>query len=251
MNKSELLELFQQVAEQTIAPEEGVEKALAQATGCDVPGLNLDLHRERRTGVGEVVFGQGKSDEHLVGAFKGLRKSGPVLGTKLSTAQGEMLLTHFPEGEFHAQSGLFALDLSMDMERRPQAAELMIVTAGSSDFPVALEALGSARFFGLDVGMTSDVGVAGLHRLTPHLENLRKSRLIIVCAGMEGALPSVLGGLVSCPIIAVPTSVGYGASFQGLAALLGMLNSCSPGLAVVNIDNGFGAAVLAKRLLAM
>jgi NCAIR mutase (PurE)-related protein len=140
-------------------------------------------------------------------------------------------------------------DLLTD-EATIQHVDVLIVTAGTSDLPVAREALGTARFFGLNARLVVDVGVAGLHRLEPHLEALRQARVVIAVAGMEGALPSVMGGLVKAPIIAVPTSTGYGANFSGLTPLLAMLNSCAPGVGVVNIDNGFGAAALAKKILA-
>ncbi|MEF8822546.1 MAG: nickel pincer cofactor biosynthesis protein LarB [Desulfohalobiaceae bacterium] len=216
-------------------------------------GVCVDPHRGLRTGQAEVVYGGGKSQEQLREAVSGIHHSGqPVLATKLTPDQGQMLLEHFPGGTFREEAGLFALGRELDLEP-PHATQgdAIVVAAGASDMPVALEALGTARFFGVRAGLVTDVGVAGLHRITPHLESLYQARMLIVIAGMEGALASVLGGMLDKPILAVPTSVGYGASFQGLAALLGMLNSCAPGVSVVNIDNGFGAALNAAKIIQM
>ncbi|MFP4212945.1 MAG: nickel pincer cofactor biosynthesis protein LarB [Desulfohalobiaceae bacterium] len=216
----------------------------------EMQGVCLDLQRRQRTGLGEVVYARGKSQEQLQQAVSGLwAAKDPVLVTKLEPEQGNFLQQEFPQGEYWPQPGLFVLGRKLDLEP-PWSGQgrICIVTAGSSDLPVALEALGSAEFYGLQAGLICDVGVAGLHRITPYLSQLADSRLLIVVAGMEGALPSVLGGMLGKPTIAVPTSVGYGASFSGLSSLLGMLNTCAPGIAVVNIDNGFGAAVLALKL---
>ncbi|MFO8032828.1 MAG: nickel pincer cofactor biosynthesis protein LarB [Desulfohalobiaceae bacterium] len=216
----------------------------------ELQGVCLDLQRRQRTGLGEVVYAKGKSREQLQQAVSGLWSGkDPVLVTKLEPEQGQFLELEFPQGRFWPDPGLFVLGRELDLEPPWQnQGQLCIVTAGASDLPVALEALGTARFYGLQAGLICDVGVAGLHRITPHLFQLEESRLLIVVAGMEGALPSVLGGMLGKPTIAVPTSVGYGASFSGLSSLLGMLNTCAPGIAVVNIDNGFGAAVLALKL---
>jgi hypothetical protein len=214
-------------------------------------GVCVDPHRGLRTGQAEVVYGGGKSPDQLREAVAGIHESGqPVLATKLTPEQGRTLLERFPGGTFREEAGLFALDGELDLDPpHPAKGDAVVVAAGASDMPVALEALGTARFFGVRTGLVTDVGVAGLHRITPHLENLHQARILIVVAGMEGALASVLGGMLDKPILAVPTSVGYGASFQGLAALLGMLNSCAPGVSVVNIDNGFGAALNAVKIL--
>ncbi|MCF8107457.1 MAG: nickel pincer cofactor biosynthesis protein LarB [Desulfohalobiaceae bacterium] len=216
-------------------------------------GLSLDTHRETRTGQGEVVFAPGKSPDQLIGAVSGLGAAGrPVLVTKLNPEQGTLLQEHFPHGQFRPEAGIFFCNTTIALDEPwPRTGEACIVSAGAADLPVALEALATGLFYDLDIGLITDVGVAGLHRLSPHLENLQKARLLIVVAGMEGALPSVLAGLLGKPIIAVPTSVGYGAAFQGMTALFGMLSSCAPGIAVVNIDNGFGAAVMAKKILDM
>lgn len=216
----------------------------------ELQGVCLDLQRKQRTGLGEVVYARGKSHKQLQQAVSGLCSGGnPVLVTKLMLEQGQFLEQEFPQGRFWAEPGLFVLGQELDLEPPwPSQGQICIVTAGTSDLPIALEALGTAEFYGLEAGLISDVGVAGLHRITPHLSQLAQSKLLIVVAGMEGALPSVLGGMLGKPTIAVPTSVGYGASFSGLSSLLGMLNTCAPGIAVVNIDNGFGAAVLALKL---
>lgn len=213
--------------------------------------LTLDPWRLERTSVGEVVYGQGKTLEQIRLSLEELGRHHPVLATKVSPEHGRELKRHFPHGCLWEEAGLFCLgaDLLAEDTKAPNS-DLVIVTAGTSDLPVAREALGTARFFGLSAQLTADVGVAGLHRLQPHLGTLRQAKVVIAVAGMEGALPSVLGGLIKAPIIAVPTSTGYGANFAGLTPLLAMLNSCAPGVGVVNIDNGFGAAVLAKKILA-
>ncbi|MCA1944932.1 MAG: nickel pincer cofactor biosynthesis protein LarB [Desulfovibrio sp.] len=218
-------------------------------------GLHLDAHRALRTGHGEVVFAPGKPIARLLAAMKRLQEAGPALATRVDPEQAEALCQAFPDGEWWADARLFAcnspqsLRIGADDKEMATDAALVVVTAGASDLPVALEAVGTARFLGLTPALVADAGVAGLHRLTPHLSLLGNARLLIVVAGMEGALPSVLAGLTGRPILAVPTSVGYGASFGGLAALLAMLNCCAPGVAVLNIDNGFGAATMAAKLL--
>ncbi len=254
MERDKLLGLFQQVATGALSPAQALNACCVEPFARTIGAVHLDRHRALRTGLGEVVYGRGKSDEQLRDCIAGLAQDGrAVLATRLERTQCSMLSGVFPAGEAWPEAGLFALNarqsLRADWPAWPAHGQLMVVTAGASDQPVALEALGTARFLGLSPGFVPDVGVAGLHRLQPHLDALCAAELLIVAAGMEGALPSVLGGLCPRPIIAVPTSVGYGACFQGLAALLAMLNSCAPGVAVVNIDNGFGAAVLAARLL--
>lgn len=250
------------VAQGRIAPGEAArllshESAAARGQGVvEMPGgLCLDSHRTRRTGQGEVIYGQGKDVRQLVNAVTGLSLSGePVLATRVTPEMGAELLETFPTGTYDARARLFALgcvggrDLGL-AEPWPRAGELVVVTAGASDLPVALEAYGTARFFGLDAALISDVGVAGPHRVMRHVETLKAARLLIVVAGMEGALPSLAAGLTGRPILAVPTSVGYGASLGGVAALLAMLSSCATGVAVVNIDNGFGAAAMAAKIL--
>lgn len=213
-------------------------------------GLNLDLQRQERTGQAEVVFGLGKTFEQLTLAITAiLDHHKKVLATKIDPHTGARLCKHFPQGQYWPQACLFSAGKKLALDPpRPKTGHLLIVTAGAADLPVGLEALGTAQFLGMDAGIIPDVGVAGLHRLTPHLPALKGTKLLIVAAGMEGALPSVLAGLLDKPILAVPTSIGYGIGHQGFAALGSMLASCAPGLAVLNIDNGFGAAMLAHRL---
>ena len=206
----------------------------------------LDLHRGERAAVPEVVFGLGKSLDQLVEIVaEYLRLELPLLITKLDEEKGARLLAMAPDARYDADAQLFVRLKS----EHAVAGKVAVVSAGSSDQPIAQEAAGTLEFFGVTVQRVFDSGVAGLHRLLASGEQLRDADVIIVVAGMDGALPSVVGGLFRQPLIAVPTSVGYGASFSGLAALLTMLNSCSPGLSVVNIDNGFGAAVAAIAIL--
>lgn len=246
MNTTQLHNLLRKVAAGMVSPDEAMREYEHPGKG----ELNLDPWRKERTGVGEAVYGQGKTLEQISTALTKLSRYHPVLATKLEPAHCQELARHFPHGCLWEDARLFCLGVDL-LAPDPKAphSEVLIVTAGSSDLPVAYEALGAARFFELSAHLIADVGVAGLHRLEPHLHTLRQAKVIIAVAGMEGALPSVLGGLVKAPIIAVPTSTGYGANFSGLAPLLAMLNSCAPGVGVVNIDNGFGAAVLAKKIL--
>ncbi|MFP4391403.1 MAG: nickel pincer cofactor biosynthesis protein LarB [Desulfohalobiaceae bacterium] len=247
--QQELEYILQELKNENISVQEAATQ-IKLAPYQELQGICLDLQRKQRTGIGEVVYARGKSQRQLQQAVNGLGSDmNPVLVTKLDSEQGLFLEQEFPQGRFWPEPGLFALGRELELDPPWQGqGQICIVTAGTSDLPVALEALGTARFFGLQAGLVCDVGVAGLHRITPHLSQLAKSKLLIVVAGMEGALPSVLGGMLGKPTIAVPTSVGYGASFSGLSSLLGMLNTCAPGIAVVNIDNGFGAAVMALKL---
>lgn len=248
---SYLKDILDKVARGEITPKDALQTLDLELVRREACGVTLDPYREYRAALGEVVFGPGKDNEQLKTAVAGLHASGdPVMATKLTPGQGEFLAREFPEGKFWERPGLFILGKRVSLDEPwPEQGDVVIVSAGSSDLSVALEALGTALFFDLDAGLISDVGVAGLHRLSPHLKTLTKARAVIVAAGMDGALPSVIGGLCPCPVIALPTSVGYGASFSGLAALLTMLNSCAPGNAVVNINNGFGAACFAAKLL--
>ncbi|NPV78387.1 MAG: nickel pincer cofactor biosynthesis protein LarB [Anaerolineae bacterium] len=206
----------------------------------------VDHHRSLRTGFPEVIFSQGKTPEQIVQIFKRLAaQNDRVLATRLQPEVYEEIRERLPEAVYHAAARALYLD------RRPDAVKregIVAITAGTADVPVAEEAALTAELMGNAVQRVYDVGVSGLHRLLDHLAALQKARVLIVVAGMEGALPSVVGGLVSGVVIAVPTSVGYGASFGGLAALLAMLNSCASGVAVMNIDNGYGAGVLASRI---
>ncbi len=251
MDPKTLHELLEHVAAGRVAPAEAASRLADEPLARLAHGVTLDLERTRRLGMGEAVFGQGKSTQQLAVAVAGLHNAGqPALATRVSAEQAALLLERFPEGEYSELARLFCLGKKAGLaEPWSETGDVMVVCAGASDLPVALEAYGAAQFFGLKTGLASDAGVAGLHRMLPALPALRKAKVCIVAAGMEGALPSVIAGLCPAPIIAVPTSVGYGAAFGGVAALLGMLTSCAPGIAVVNIDNGFGAAAMAARIL--
>jgi len=208
----------------------------------DLSFAKIDHHRHLRQGIPEVVFAQGKKEEDVVSISQAIfKKSGKLLVTKASTEIYKKL--NIKSAAFHILSGTISAN-----GERSKTGHILILSAGTSDIPVAEEAAVTASFLGSRVEMIYDVGVAGIHRLVSAKKALHSARAIIVVAGMEGALPSVVGGLVDKPIIAVPTSVGYGTSLGGLTALFAMLNSCVPGIAVMNIDNGFGAGCLAHKI---
>jgi len=211
----------------------------------DVGDAQVDLDRHRRCGFPEVVFSQGKTVEAIEKIFHALVESRvDVLATRMSPEQAAELITKFPDGQYNTAGRTFRIPCSTD-HRPAESGRITIITAGTSDLPVAEEARETALWTGADVNLIQDVGVAGPHRLQANLHLLEGSDAIIVVAGMEGALPSVVGGYVAVPIIAVPTSIGYGASFSGVAALLGMLNSCASNVTVVNIDAGFKGGYVA------
>jgi len=215
----------------------------------DLEFARLDHHRSLRQGLPEVVFCAGKTPAQVAGICESMvRASGGFLCTRATEAQAQEVGARFPEARWDAVARTVHLRRS-GLEPR-SATPVLVVTAGTSDLPVAAEAAVTADACGARVECLNDVGVAGLHRLLGETERLSRAGAVVVVAGMEGALPSVVGGLVAAPVIAVPTSVGYGASFGGVAALLGMLNSCAAGVTVVNIDNGFGAGVAAARIVA-
>ncbi len=210
----------------------------------------LDHGRAARTGMPEVVFCQGKTPAQVVDIIgRLLANERRALATRASTETAEAVLAAYPQGVWHAAARVITLGNAATPPCAADTSFVVVVTAGTSDIPVAEEAALTLEFLGDCVQRVYDVGVAGIHRLINRLDVLRQAQVIVAAAGMEGALASVLGGLVACPVVAVPTSVGYGASFGGLAALLAMLNSCAPGVAVVNIDNGFGAAVHAHQIM--
>jgi len=223
---------------------------LAQLSGLPYEELGyakIDHHRELRTGMPEVIYAAGKTDEQVVEIFDRMaHQGGNVLATRVTASAAQAVLACRPAARHNPVARTVALR-QRDTPASPET--IAILCAGTSDLPVAEEASVTAGLLGHKVAQFYDVGVAGLHRLLAHRAALAEARVIIACAGMEGALPSVVAGLVSAPVIAVPTSVGYGAAFGGIAALLGMLNSCSPNIGVVNIDNGFGAACLAHSIL--
>lgn len=213
----------------------------------DLGFARVDHHRQLRQGFPEVVFAEGKSLEQIRGILQALTaRADHILVTRLSADKAAALGPEFPQAQYHPNSRVLTLSRGEIPDRG--RGVIVVLSAGTSDIPVAEEALLTARLLGHRVEPVYDVGVAGLHRLLAHQELLAQATVFVVVAGMEGALPSVVGGLVDRPVIAVPTSVGYGASFGGLAALLAMLNSCATGIAVVNIDNGFGAGFLAALI---
>ncbi|HEX9115039.1 MAG TPA: nickel pincer cofactor biosynthesis protein LarB [Anaerolineae bacterium] len=244
---TELLEALQ-------AGQVPVAETLAAVRGLlaadEMTYAHLDHYRARRTGVPEVVYCEGKTTEQVVGIMGSLlASSGRVLATRASAEKAAAVMAAFPDAQYHSLSRVICIDRQPQPVLAPGAPYVAVATAGTSDLPVAEEAALTLEFLGDAVQRTYDVGVAGLHRLLGRREVLMKARVVIAVAGMEGALASVIGGMVQGPVVAVPTSVGYGASFGGLAALLAMLNSCAPGVAVVNIDNGFGAAVHAHQIM--
>lgn len=212
----------------------------------DLGFAKLDHHRALRTGMPEVIFAESKTAAQVAAIFERMAKAGGnVLATRASRGTYEAVLAKEPRAEFHETARAITL-----MQAEPAAGKgtVGVVCAGTSDLPIAEEAAVTVRIMGNTVELVADVGVAGIHRLLAQQDTLKAARVLIVCAGMEGALPTVVGGLVHAPVIAVPTSVGYGASLGGVAALLGMLNTCSPNVSVVNIDNGFGAACIASLI---
>ena len=212
----------------------------------DLGFARLDLGRHRRCGVPEVIFCEGKTPAQVIGIVAAMQRAGHnVFGTRVTPEFHAAVAQVHPDLIYHAEARAITLDVAPLPEPRGQVA---VVCAGTSDLPVAEEAAFTAGRMGARVVRVHDVGVAGLHRLLDHLPALRASRAVVVVAGMEGALPSVVGGLIDRPIIAVPTSIGYGMHLKGLAALLAMLNSCVPGITVVNVDNGFGAGVAAALI---
>jgi NCAIR mutase (PurE)-related protein len=215
----------------------------------DLGFAQVDTHRALRKGFPEVIFGAGKTPEQIVGIAREMMKRGqPVLVTRIEAAHARAVKRKLPKAVYHASARCLTL-AKKPLPKR--AGWIGVLCAGTSDLPVAEEAAVTADFMGNRVERLFDVGVAGLHRLLNRMELLQRCHVLVVVAGMEGALPSVVGGLVGKPVIAVPTSVGYGASFNGVAALLGMLNSCASGVTVVNIDNGFGAAYAASQINAL
>ena len=247
MTPERLRALLADVASGAVALEDA-ERRLAWAPVEDLDFARVDHHRALRQGFPEVVFGQGKTPEQIVAIGERIAARGDgFLATRVAAEAHEPLRRAFPSIDLNVLGRTAWLPAAHPAERKARGT-VLIVTAGTSDLPVAEEAAVTAAAFGNPVARLTDVGVAGIHRLLAARESLADAAVVIVVAGMEGALPSVVGGLVAVPVIAVPTSVGYGASFGGVSALLGMLNSCASGVTVVNIDNGFGAAAAASRI---
>jgi hypothetical protein len=226
-----------------------VLRAFQAAPTQDLGFAVVDTHRALRQGFPEVIFGAGKTPEQVVGIASRLRDHGqPILVTRITSAHARALKRKYPTARHHAAARCVTLQ-DRPFPKRP--GSIAVLCAGTSDIPVAEEAAVTADIMGNDVERIFDVGVAGLHRILSRHEQLLRANVLVVVAGMEGALPSVVAGLVARPVIAVPTSIGYGASFGGVAALLGMLNSCGSGVTVVNIDNGFGAGFAASQINAL
>jgi pyridinium-3,5-biscarboxylic acid mononucleotide synthase len=245
MNSDRLQELFEQVSAGTTSVADAVEK-LRHMPFEDLGFAKVDHHRAVRQGMPEVIFGQGKTPDQILAIAEALvKRSENLLVTRASLEAAAILKQNIPDVEHFSASGIVRLWRD---RKKTGKGKIGVVCAGTADLPVMEEALLTAETMGNEVEAIVDVGVAGLHRLLDSRHRLLEARVLIVCAGMEGALPSVVGGLVACPVIAVPTSVGYGASFHGLAALLAMLNSCASNVTVVNIDNGFGAGFVASLI---
>lgn len=239
MTPTALLEILSEVERGALTPADAAGR-LRNMPFEDLGHTRVDHHRQLRMGLPEVIYAAGKTPEQTTSIFGALIQAGSdVLATRVSDETAASVLAAFPQAVHHALARTLSLRQSTAKETLGHVA---VLCAGTSDLPVAEEAAVTAETFGVKVTRLYDVGVAGVHRLLAVRDQLAEAHAVIVCAGMEGALPSVVGGLVGVPVIAVPTSVGYGASFGGVTALLGMLNSCSSNVSVVNIDNGFGAA---------
>ncbi len=238
----------QQILEQVQTGALSVQEAeiiLRQGYYEEMGYAKVDTDRKRRTGFAEVVFCSGKADEHLLSIYKRIYETeGEVLGTRATESQYEFIRKELPNVVYDSLSHI----LKIEKTEKVRVGKIAVCTAGTADIAVAEEAAQTAEFFGANVERIYDVGVSGIHRLMSRLETIQQANCIVAVAGMEGALASVIGGMVSRPVIAVPTSVGYGANFGGVSALLTMLNSCANGIAVVNIDNGYGAGYMATQI---
>ena len=242
--ENEIKALLEGVKNGSVSVDEALMKLKAQPFE-DIDFAKLDFHRSARQGTGEIIYAEGKSVEQINGIIDAMLKNNQsrILLTRLSAEKAEGIeksddFEYFPKARIGIIGGF----------PETRGGKILVATGGTSDIPVAQEAALTAEFLGNEVIRLYDVGVAGLHRLLSHLEEIMSASVIIAIAGMEGALASVIGGLADCPVIAVPTSVGYGSSFEGLSALLSMLNSCASGVSVVNIDNGFGAGYIANMI---
>ena len=244
MDQQEIRDLLNKIKKEEISVDEGI-KVLKKEPYVDMGFAKLDSHRGIRQGVSEVVYGASKTPEQIIEISKELIKNQEgVLITRLNKEAAEIIKKEIDLKYYEMENvGLYG-----KMKDPDGVGKIVVATGGTSDMKVAEEAALTSEFLGNDVVRLYDVGVAGIHRLFDHLEEIQEARVIIAIAGMEGALASVIGGLADCPVIAVPTSVGYGAAFGGVAALLSMLNSCASGVSVVNIDNGFGAGYLASMI---
>lgn len=240
----EIQDILRQVKNGDLSLEKA-ERLLSMGNYEEMGYAKLDTSRKERTGFAEVVFCGGKADSHLLSIYERLyEKEGEVLGTRASREQYELIKERFPQVAYDPISRV----LKLEKEGKERRGNVAVCTAGTADIPVAEEAAQTAEFFGTHVERVYDVGVSGIHRLLSRVDVIQNANCVVAVAGMEGALASVIGGLVSRPVIAVPTSVGYGANFHGLSALLTMINSCANGIAVVNIDNGYGAGYLSVQM---
>jgi NCAIR mutase (PurE)-related protein len=245
VNAESIRKLFEQVRGRKLSPDEAVQR-LRHLPFEDLGFAKVDHHRALRNGMPEVIFGLGKTPAQVAEIFVRLSEhGGNVLATRASKAQFAAVKRKVRGAKFDEKSRTIVL---RNDNTKYGKGIIAVVSAGTSDIPVAEEAVATASIMGNDIERLYDVGVAGIHRLLANREALTRARVVIVCAGMEGALPSVVGGLVGVPVIAVPTSVGYGAAFEGMAALMGMMNSCASNVSVVNIDNGFGAGYVASLI---
>ncbi len=238
-------DMLKQVADGTLSVDEALAR-MQKDKEVDLGFAKADLSRPKRCGVSEVIYAAGKTPVQVAEIAAALHgKQAPVMATKATAAHYDAVRAQFPDAEWHETARIITLHAG---NRPKPIGGVAVVAAGTSDLPIAEEAAVTAEFFGARVDRFTDVGVAGVHRLVNRIDLIRQARVVIAVAGMEGALPSVLGGLIDRPLIAVPTSVGYGMNLNGLAALLAMLNSCAPGITVVNVDNGFGAGVAATLI---
>jgi len=246
MDKNMLLKLLESVAEGRVSADDGAEKLQHMAFE-DITYAHIDHHRSLRKGFPEVIYGEGKTADQIAGIMeKMMGQENIILVTRTNPQKAESLLSRFPQAVYHADARMIVMELNpVSVQGR---GLILIISAGTSDIPVAQEAFLTARAMGNDADTIFDVGVSGIHRLLNHKDLIDQAAVLIVVAGMEGALPSVVAGMVDRPVIAVPTSVGYGVNLGGLTALFAMLNSCSSNVAVVNIDNGFGAGYMAAMI---
>ncbi len=246
MDKNLLLKLLESVARGRVSAEDGADKLQHMAYE-DITYAHIDHHRSLRKGFPEVIFGEGKTADQIAGIMeKMMDQENIILVTRTNPQKADIILSRFPKAVYHADARMVVMELnSVPVQGR---GLILIISAGTSDIPVAREAYLTARAMGNAVDTIFDVGVSGIHRLFNHKTLIDKAAVLIVVAGMEGALPSVVAGIVDRPVIAVPTSVGYGVNLGGLTALFAMLNSCSSNVAVVNIDNGFGAGYMAAMI---
>jgi pyridinium-3,5-biscarboxylic acid mononucleotide synthase len=246
MDKKRIKKLLEDIKAEKISIADALEN-LRNLPYEDIGYAKLDIHRSLRTGFPEVVFCQGKTGSQAAEIVEKLsRRHEKIIATRVTKDVADIISASVSAGKYYPQAGMFIVDKTKHGPTKKASGKyIMVLTAGTADIPVAEEAALTAETMGSIVERSYDVGVAGLHRLLAQKDKIMRANVIIVVAGMEGALPSIVGGMVSCPVIAVPTSIGYGASFGGLSALLAMLNSCASGVAVVNIDNGFGAGYFA------